>query len=86
MVVAQNSLLAYYSLVPEHTITMRGKVYKIICDRCGVSDKELAMILQVPINRVTPRRHELLKMGLIKELCTVKCSQTGRTMSLWVHS
>lgn len=48
----------------------------------GIStDKHLAKFLQWPINCVTPRRGELVKLGLVKEMG--KVVQNGRLVMVW---
>lgn len=75
--VRQTSLLAYVNAL-ENLGQKQFTVLKAI-DSLGVcNDKQIADYLNWPINRITPRRLELRKMGLIKEIDVRKDSDTGR--------
>ena len=63
MVVNQNSLDSYLKVKKENRAE---KVYKVIKQYPGRSSKEVADILDWPINSVTPRITDLKKWKLIK--------------------
>lgn len=47
-----------------------------------MTDEELAAFLGWPINRVTPRRGELVVKGLLR-MAGTKISSTGRRVIIW---
>ena len=48
---------------------------------------ELSVLLEIPINQVTPRTNELVKKGFIKEKGRRPCSISGRNAIIWgVHN
>jgi len=49
------------------------------------NDKQVASYLGWAINRVTPRRGELVTNGLIMEQKKAKDPETNRTVSYWVE-
>jgi len=73
--------MAYMDLLPElgHR---QLEVYKIITGNPGISDLEISKHLMLPINSVTPRRKELVNLGVIVECCK-KIGLTGRTVMGW---
>lgn len=79
--IRQTSLDAY------HTIGDIGKkqeeVYKVIKLLGHASDFDIANYLQVPINRITGRRNELVKLGWIKEAEKAISPHTGRRVIYW---
>ena len=48
-----------------------------------MTDKELSRALKWEINTVTPRRNELVKMGLVVRSQIRECSVTGRRVIAW---
>lgn len=66
--IQQNSLLSYSKIKTDGTLQKRQKqVYDCIAQNRIVTDKEIAAIILLPINQVTPRRGELVKLGLIEQ-------------------
>jgi hypothetical protein len=49
----------------------------------NVTDAEINFLLKWTINRVTPRRGELVEKGLVEEACKRKCRITGRNAIAW---
>lgn len=47
------------------------------------NDHQIAEFLTWPINRVTPRRGELIDVGLIETAFRGKDFETGRTVNFW---
>lgn len=48
-----------------------------------LTNSEIASRLSWPINTVTPRVHELRKVGLVAEAAKRPCRVTGRTAYAW---
>lgn len=49
----------------------------------SATNSELAHYLGWPINTVTPRIHELRKLGKVADLGKRSCEVTGRTAYVW---
>lgn len=85
--VAETSRIAYEEI--KHELGQRqNQVYTAIdyCQRVrrlNHTNLELANMLGIPINQVTPRVHELRKLGLIEMAGKRKCSITGRLAMTW---
>jgi hypothetical protein len=80
----QTSLMAYEDLQRDVERLNRQQllVYKAI-SLSPRNDKQLSMLTGLPINVVTPRRGELVKMGLVVEAFKDKCPSTGRLSTFW---
>ena len=78
--IRQTSLMAYSEV--KRVVGVRQQLVLSAILSLGVAtDKQLAKFLQWPINCVTPRRGELVKLGRVKELGTV--DQDGRSVMVW---
>lgn len=51
--------------------------------QANMTNSEIAASLHVPINTITPRTHELVKMKKVVEACRRECRVTGRTCIAW---
>lgn len=85
-IVRQTSLEAYD--IVGHLGHKQKKVLAIIHKHSRfkdfLTDREIARELGfMDPNKVRPRRHELMKLGLIVEEGTKKCTVTGRTAITW---
>jgi hypothetical protein len=49
----------------------------------GLTNAEMAKLLSWPINTVTPRSNELVKLGVARDAGKRKCQVTGRTAHTW---
>lgn len=67
--IQQTSLDAYNSVSINEA---QRRVHDIIIHLGPLTDKEIAQHLQWSINRVTPRRGELVRMGLVIKVCKVR--------------
>ena len=74
------SLEAFKSL--ENLNDKQRKVFDVIAEFQPCTDYEIAERLKQPINRITPRRGELITAGLIVEDKKVK-GPTGRPSWTW---
>lgn len=75
----QTSLFAYQEI--KHSLGDRQKAVYEALKMKDMTDQELATWLSWPINTVTPRRGELVKMGLIRK-AGIK-QQNGRPATIW---
>lgn len=74
----QTSLFAFREV--QKTLGTRQKaVYDAL--RTPKTDKEIADCLNLAINEVTPRRNELVKLGMVRKAGVVK--QNGRSAISW---
>jgi hypothetical protein len=81
--VQDTSLTAFYSFTPEQLGQYQEKVYQVI--RQGpVTDKQIGLILGWSINRVTPRRGELCKMGRVAEFGRKYTQGARAPETLWI--
>lgn len=79
--VQQTSLLAFQEL--ENVGQKQRQVYEVI-DRLGeASNLDIAYELKWPINRITPRTNELVKMGMVRESKKDISKWTGKRVIYW---
>lgn len=81
----------FHSSMPAYKENAKGKDYcrqmvllairKLQC----CNDREIAEYLGWPINRVTPRRGELVDSGLIVQRKKDQDPTTNRTVSYWIE-
>jgi predicted transcriptional regulator len=77
-----SSLPAYHEKGKEHC---RAIVFTAIKKIGPCNDRQIAAYLNWPINRVTPRRGELVDMGFIMQEKKEKDEVTNRTVSYWIE-
>lgn len=77
----QTSLYAYEELRPE-LAKKQAIVYAAISLLRSACNQEISRFLNIPINCVTPRVHELRKIGLVKE-DQIVVSPSGRSATAW---
>lgn len=65
--IQQTSLFAWHEIQPRISASQQS-VLDVIRENPGVTDKDIAKMLGWEINRVTPRRGELEKMGKITHM------------------
>lgn len=65
----------------QHVLGARQRVVYAALLTKSMTDKQIGDHLAWPINEVTPRRGELVKMGLVKKAEVIK--QDGRSAILW---
>lgn len=74
------SLLAYLDL----ELGPRQKQVLAIIRALGCpTNLEMSKFLQIPINQITPRTNELVKLGFVKECEKRTCSISGRLAISW---
>ena len=78
----ETSIEAYNSI--QVSLGKRQKnVHDMIKKNGSVTNRELSTLLQIPINQITPRTNELVKMGLVIQDGKVKDLLTNRSAMLW---
>ncbi len=82
MSVQETSLAAYADAVPQLRPRQK-KVYEILEEQGPMTNLEIAYYLHWPINIVTPRTNELVKLGVVQEMTRRPCRHTGRTSIAW---
>jgi len=80
--IKETSLNAYNEIKPE--LGDRQKmVYNAIRQLGSVTNLELSRYLNIPINQITPRTNELVKIGFVTECEKRECSISHRTVWSW---
>lgn len=79
MTVQDTSLSALREM--KHVLGARQKAVYQMLEAGKMTDKQIAETLGWPINEITPRRGELVKMGLVRKAGVIK--QDGRSAILW---
>lgn len=81
--IQKTSLSAYRTEIEGTLGERQSEVLAALITRNGMTDKELARELGREINTITPRRNELVALGLVREHCKRPCGITGRTALCW---
>jgi len=80
--IRQTSLFAYNDIKPE-----LGKRQQAVYDKIRafpqIDNLLLSQMLKWPINSVTPRVNELVKLGKVRAVGTHRSTLTGRTVTGW---
>lgn len=79
----QSSLPAYKELGKDRC---RQLVFQAISNIGACNDRQIADHLNWPINRVTPRRGELVQTGHVVQFRKQCDPETGRTVSYWIEN
>lgn len=78
----ETSLKAFADIKP--TIGERQKAVLGVIQKYGdLNNNEIAAILELPINRITPRTNELVKMNYLTNKGRRKCPLTGKPSIIW---
>lgn len=81
--IQDTSKQAYAAYAPKIGHKQRV-VLDVIESGNGMTNSEIASALHMPINTITPRVHELRKIGKVKEAGKRPCHITGKTAYCWV--
>ena len=81
--IQQTSLFAYRNDILPNLGQRQQEVLKIFKDGENYTNNEIAHILFIPINTVTPRVNELRKLNVVILSETRACKITGRTCCAW---
>lgn len=77
----RTSVEAYHNL--KDLGARQKRVYECLASSGPRCNLELSHVLGLPINQVTPRTNELVKMGLVKEFAREIVAETGRRAIFW---
>lgn len=75
------SILAYESL--KKSLTTKQKIVLDCLIQSAKTNKQISQTLKKPINEITPRVGELVKIGCVVDLGRIRDSSTGRLCTLW---
>ena len=82
--IQQTSIDAFRQIKKDGTLGNKQRVVFEAFKKYGaVTNLEIATWEKIPINQVTPRTNELVKMGYVAESHKRKCSISGRTAIAW---
>lgn len=82
--VAETSIDSLAQFSPDDLGERQAEIYEMLSKSClPLSDNDLSARLGVPINCVTGRRNELVKMGVVAEAGTRWDAFTNRTVIVW---
>lgn len=79
--VAQTSLFSFLAIAPKLSDRQREVYNAMRAYNRPFTDKDLARYMGLEINKITGRRGEILKKGLIRNAGTI--IQEGRSANLW---
>jgi hypothetical protein len=82
MTIQQTSIDAYHSV--RKLTSSRQIVYSAIEILGAPTNNEISNWSHIPINQVTPRTNELVKLGFVKEHKKRQCTISGRTAIAWM--
>ena len=78
------SLQAYYNEIKPNLGEKQKLIYEVIkSNPGGITNTELSLKTGRPINTITPRVNELVKLGHVEEYERRKCTITGRLAIAW---
>ena len=77
----QTSIKAFFSI--KNLMPKQKVIYQVIKRRKEINNRMLSDVLNWPINTVTPRVNELVKMGVVYESTVKKDKKTGRLSIFW---
>jgi hypothetical protein len=83
--IQQTSLYSYAMLVsePQELSRRQTAVYEAIKILGTTTDKRISQFLHWPINTVTPRRGELVKLGVVQKCGATMNEATNRPEIIW---
>lgn len=81
--IQDTSLQAYYNEVKPTLGERQRVVYEALKTKEDITNTELSLLLDWPINTVVPRVNELRKIGLVEDAGKRICRVTGRSVHSW---
>ena len=82
MQVRQTSIEAY-SRIKKELGKRQQEVYDGFLGNGTCTNLELSRLLGIPINQITPRTNELVKLGFVVEVEKRQCSVSGKKAISW---
>lgn len=76
------SVQAYHDIV-DSLPDRRKRVYEALLELKTACNLDVAEFLNLPINRITPRMNELVKLEIVKEDHRGLCGRTGKRVIYW---
>lgn len=84
MGVRQTSLETFYELKESGNLNkLQEIVFNYFIEYPCSTDKEISELSEIPINIITARRNELVKIGKLQEYNRRECMVTGRKAITW---
>lgn len=85
MAIQQTSLQSYGEILSSNKVSDRhDEIYRALLKIGEGTDREICYQLgQHDPNYVRPRRNELVKLGLVRQVCKRTCDITGKTAIVW---
>jgi Mn-dependent DtxR family transcriptional regulator len=80
--VQQTSVDAYLGVMPSLG-DRQSAIYRLLMCEGPLSNKQIARLLEIPINSVTPRVHELRGLGLVIRSGYRTCPSTHCAEIVW---
>lgn len=81
--IQETSKTVYFNEIKPNLGERQKAIYNALNGYQGLTNTELASLINWPINTVTPRVNELVKLGLVEEVEKRKCRATGRRAIAW---
>lgn len=72
-----------YAFVSQQLGDRQREVLAAFLKHGPMTNTEASTVIGLPINQITPRTNELVKLGRLKDAGRKKCSITGRTAIVW---
>ena len=79
--VQQTSVESFHDI--DDLSTRQSAIYMWIDMLKNATNLEISHKSHIPINQVTPRTNELVKMGYVEQFCKRTCKVSGRTAIAW---
>ena len=79
----QQTSIESYQYVKKDLGERQQAIYDGFTGNGSCTNLEISKLMSIPINSVTPRTNELVKMGLLIEDCKRECSISGRKAISW---
>lgn len=77
------SLNAYHTIVLPRIGSRQRAVFDVLKANGSVTNSELAKLMCLSINQITPRTNELRKLNLVEEAGKRVCKVTGLVVHTW---
>lgn len=73
-------------MIAEHAPTLRQRILELIRARgpAGLTDDEGETVLGIGCQTYTPRRNELVRMGMVRDTGERRPTRSGRPAAVWV--
>ena len=79
----QQTSLEVYSRIKKELGKRQQEVYDGFLGNGTCTNLELSRLLGIPINQITPRTNELVKLGFVVEVEKRQCSVSGKKAISW---